>query len=147
MMSTAGAMFAVNSMKLRWAPVPMMMLVGFRRPGSLPPAMLAVRASTMRNGAGLTASRSHTSRVTGAINRTVVTVCPETGRSERSDHHQQDHDPQRGSLGAFGPTRLRRIRTPRSGAPTLTMIIIPRSKKRTSQLTPGVAGVEDPRRN
>ena len=72
-MSTAGPMLVRNEMKLRWAPVPMMMLVGSPTRVAAPP-MLAAKASPMRNGTGLTASRSHTSRVTGAINRTVVTL-------------------------------------------------------------------------
>ena len=132
-MSTAGAMLAVNVMKLSWAPVPMMMLVGSPTRVAAP-AMLAARASTMRNGAGLISSRSHTSRVTGAINSTVVTLSRTAVPS--------------------AVTSISRIMI-RSGEPlarladqiamysnkpvwrtTLTMIIIPRSKNRTSQLTP-----------
>ena len=130
---TAGAMLALNSMKLRCAPVPMMMLVGSPTRVAAP-AMLAAIASMTRYGAGLTARRSHTSKVTGAINSTVVTLSRTAVPSV--------------------VTRISRIMI-RSGDPlarladqiatyskapvcrtTLTMIIMPRSRNRTSQLTP-----------
>jgi hypothetical protein len=120
-------------MKLSWPPVPMMMLVGSPTKVAAP-AMLAVRASTMRNGAGLTSSRSHTRRVTGAISNTAVTL-------SRTAVPSADTSNSRIMIRSGEPlARLADQIATYSNNPvwrtTLTMIIIPRSKNRTSQLTP-----------
>ncbi len=96
--------------------------------------MFEARTSAIRNGTGLISSRSHTSSVTGAISRTVVTLSS--------------------SADANAVTRTNRIMI-RSGEPlarlaaqiatysktpvcrsTPTMIIIPNSRKMTFQSIP-----------
>ena len=98
------------------------------------PPMFEARTSAIKNGTGLIASRSHTSSVTGAISRTVVTLSS--------------------SADANAVTRTNRIMI-RSGEPlarlaaqiamysktpvwrsTPTMIIIPNSRKMTFQSIP-----------
>src|ERR1700733_13097334 len=132
-MITAGPMLATNEMKLRWAPVPMMMLVGSPTRVAAPP-MLAANASTMRNGAELTASRSHTSRVTGAINSTVVTLSKKADPVEVTNNSRimiQSEEPLE-RLAA----NIRTYSNPPVYLTTPTMIIIPSSKKMTSQSIP-----------
>jgi hypothetical protein len=51
----------------------MMMFGGSPTRVAVPPMLLA-STSAMRNGTGLTPSRSHTSKVTGAMSSTVVTL-------------------------------------------------------------------------
>ena len=120
-------------MNVRPARLAMMMLGGSPTSVDAPP-MLEANTSAIRNGTGLIASRSHTSSVTGAISRTVVTL------SSNAD--------------ATAVTRTSRIMI-RSGEPfarladqiamysktpvwrsTPTMIIIPNSRKMTSQSIP-----------
>ena len=120
-------------MKVRPALLAMMMLGGSPTSVAVPP-MFDANASAIKNGAGLIASRSHTNSVTGAMSNTVVTL------SSRAD--------------AIAVTSTSRIMT-RSGEPrarladqiatysntpvwrsTLTMIIMPSSKKMTSQSIP-----------
>ena len=63
--------------------------------------MLEANTSAIRNGTGLIASRSHTSSVTGAISNTVVTLSS-SAEATAVTKHQQDHDPQRGTVDALG---------------------------------------------
>ena len=120
-------------MNVRPALLAMMMLGGSPTNVAVPP-MFDANASAIRNGAALIARRSHTNSVTGAMSNTVVTL------SSRAD--------------ATAVTSTSRIMT-RSGEPrarladqiatysntpvwrsTLTMIIMPNSKKMTSQSIP-----------
>src|ERR1700757_1158131 len=62
-----------KSLNVRPALLAMMMLGGSPTNVAVPP-MFDANASAIRNGAALIVSRSHTNRVTGAINNTVVTL-------------------------------------------------------------------------
>ena len=68
-----GARLARKSLKDSPARLAMMMLGGSPIRVAVPP-MLEASASAMRNGTGGRPSRSQTSRVTGAISSTVVTL-------------------------------------------------------------------------
>ena len=97
---TIGAMCTRKSLNDKPARLAMMMLGGSPTRVAAPP-MLEANTSAIRNGTGLIASRSHTSRVTGAINKHRGDVVQQR-RGDGGDQHQQDHDPQRGTLGPFG---------------------------------------------
>ena len=67
-MTTIGAMCTRKSLNVKPARLAMMMLGGSPTKVAAPP-MLEANTSAIRNGIGLIASRSQTSRVTGAINK------------------------------------------------------------------------------
>ena len=132
-MTTIGIMCTRKSLNVRPARLAMMMFGGSPTKVEVPP-MLEANTSAIKKGAGLISSRSQTSRVTGAINKIVVTL------SSRAE--------------AAAVTRTSRIMI-RSGEPfarlaaqiatysktpvclsTLTMIIMPSSRKITSQSIP-----------
>ena len=131
--TTIGVMWMRKSLNVKPARLAMMMLGGSPTSVAAPP-MLDANTSAIRNGTGLMSSRSHTSSVTGAISRIVVTL------SRNAD--------------AIAVIRTSRIMI-RSGEPfarftdqiamysktpvwrsTPTMIIIPSSRKMTSQSIP-----------
>ena len=132
-------MWIRKSLNVKPARLAMMMLGGSPTRVAAPP-MFDANTSAIRNGAGLIASRSHTSSVTGAINNTVVTL------SSKAD--------------ATAVTSTNRIMI-RSGEPlarladqiatysntpvwrsTLTMIIMPEQQKDDVPIDSGLAGVE-----
>ena len=72
-MTTIGARLTTKSLNDRSARLPMMMLGGSPISVAVPP-MFDASTSAMRNGTGLTPSRSQTRSVTGAMSSTVVTL-------------------------------------------------------------------------
>ncbi len=71
--TTMGARLTRKSLKVRPARLAMMMFGGSPIRVAVPP-MFDASASAMRNGTGGRPSRSQTSRVTGAMSSTVVTL-------------------------------------------------------------------------
>ena len=120
-------------MKVRPARLAMMMLGGSPINVAVPP-MFDAKASAIRNGAGLIASRSHTSSVTGAISNTVVTL------SSRADANAVTSTSRIMMRSGEPRARLAARIAVYSNTPvcrsTLTMIIMPNSKKMTSQSIP-----------
>ena len=128
-----GAMFSRKSLKVSPDRLAMMMLGGSPIKVAAPP-MLEARTSAIRNGPGLTPSRSQTSRVTGAISSTVVTLSKKaeaTAVMSTSSTITRNGEPLArlaAQMATYSNTPVRRS--------TPTMIIMPSSRKMTSQSTP-----------
>ena len=111
----------------------MMMLGGSPIKVAAPP-MFDARTSAIRNGVGEMASRSQTSRVTGAISSTVVTLSKNAEASaviRTSSSITRNGEPLArftAQIATYSNTPVRRS--------TETMIIIPSSRKITSQSMP-----------
>ena len=126
-------MWTRKSLNVKPARLAMMMLGGSPTKVAAPP-MLEANTSAIRNGTGLIASRSHTSSVTGAISRTVVTLSSNaeaTAVTRTSRIMIRSGEP----LARLADQIAMYSKTPvwRS---TPTMIIIPSSRKMTSQSIP-----------
>jgi len=111
----------------------MMMLGGSPTSVAAPP-MLDANTSAIRYGAALIASRSHINSVTGAINKTVVTL------SSRADANPVTATNRIMIRSGLPPARLAAQSAVNSKTPvcrmTPTMTIMPNSKKTTSQSIP-----------
>ncbi len=96
--------------------------------------MFDANASAIKNGAGPISSRSHTSRVTGAISSTVVTLSSKAEANAVTSTSRimiRSGDPRArlaAQIATYSNTPVCRS--------TLTMIIMPNSKKITSQSIP-----------
>ena len=99
-MTTIGAMWTRKSLNVRPARLPMMMFGGSPIRVAAPP-MLEASTSAMRNGTGLMSSRSQTSRVTGAMSSTVVTLS-RNAEATAVISTSSTMIRQRGALGALG---------------------------------------------
>ena len=133
MMTTTGATWIRKSLKLRPARLPMRMLGGSPIKVAVPP-MFDANASAIKNGAAPISSRSHTSSVTGATSSTVVTLSSNADANavtSTSRIMMRSGEP-RARLAAQIATYSK---TPVCRS-TLTMTIIPNSKKMTSQAIP-----------
>jgi hypothetical protein len=132
-MSTIGPMWTRKSLNDRPARLPMMMFGGSPINVAAPP-MFDASTSAIRNGTGLTPSRSHTSNVTGATSSTVVTlssIADATAVISVNRIITRSGDP----LARFAAQIAMYSNTPvRRSTPT--MIIMPSSRKMTSQSTP-----------
>ncbi len=133
MMITIGVRWIRKSLKLRPARLAMMMLGGSPISVAVPP-MFDANASAIKNGAAPIASRSHTSSVTGAISNTVVTL------SNKADANAVTSTSRIMMRSGEPRARLAAQIAVYSNTPvcrsTLTMIIMPSSKNRTSQSIP-----------
>jgi hypothetical protein len=126
-------MWTRKSLKDRPPRLPMMMFGGSPMSVAAPP-MLEEKTSATRNGTGLMASRSQTSSVTGATSSTVVTL-------SRNAEATAVMSTSRTMIRRGEPfARLAAQIAVYSNTPVLrstpTMIIMPRSRKTTSQSTP-----------
>src|SRR5215211_3722323 len=132
-MTTIGVMCTRKSLNVKPARLAMMMLGGSPTNVEAPP-MLEANTSAIRKGAALIASRSHTSSVTGAINKTVVTLSSSadaTAVTTTSKIMIRRGEP----LARLADQIAMYSNTPVCRS-TLTMIIMPNSKKTTSQSIP-----------
>ena len=133
MMIAIGARWIRKSLKERPARLAMMMLGGSPINVAVPP-MFDANASAIKNGAGPISSRSHTSSVTGATSNTVVTL------SSRADANAVTSTSRIMMRSGEPWARLAAQIAVYSNTPvcrsTLTMIIMPSSKKTTSQSIP-----------
>ncbi len=131
--STAGAMWIRKSLNVSPARLAMMMFGGSPTSVAAPPTLDA-KTSATKNGVELTPSRSHTSSVTGAINNTVVTL------SSRADPSAVTSTSRIMMRNGAAFARLTAQIATYSKTPvcrsTLTMIIMPKSRKMTSQSIP-----------
>ena len=132
-MTTIGARLTRKSLKVSPDLLAMMMLGGSPISVAVPP-MLEAMASAIRNGIGGAPSRSHTSSVTGAISSTVVTL------SSRADATAVITISMTITANGRPRARLADQMARYSKTPvclmTLTMIIMPSSRKMTFQSTP-----------
>ena len=130
---TIGAMCTRKSLNDKPARLAMMMFGGSPTKVATPP-MLEANTSAIRNGAGLIASRSQISRVTGAINKTVVTLSSSAEATAVTSTNRimiRSGEPSArlaDQIAMYSKTPVCRS--------TLTIIIIPSSKKMTSQSIP-----------
>ena len=128
-----GATWIRKSLKLSPPRLAMTMLGGSPISVAVPP-MLDANASAIRNGAGPISSRSHTSSVTGAISNTVVTLSSSaepnavTSTSRIMMRSGEPLARLAAQIAVYSNTPVCRS--------TLTMIIMPSSKKMTSQSIP-----------
>ncbi len=133
MMITMGAMLTRKALNDRPFRAPMMMLGGSPTRVAVPP-MLEANTSAISIGMGLISSRSHTSRVTGAISST------ETTFGSRAEARAMTNVSMIMIRSGFPLARLAAQIAPNSKTPVwrriLTMIIIPSIKKMTSQSIP-----------
>ena len=126
-------MFTRKSLNVRPERLAMMMFGGSPIKVAAPP-MLEEKTSAMRNGTGLMPSRSHTSNVTGAMSRTVVTLSSSadaTAVMMTSRIITRSGEPLArlaDQIAVYSNTPVRRS--------TETMIIMPSSRKMTSQSIP-----------
>ena len=131
--STIGAMLTRKSLNSRPARLPMMMLGGSPIKVAAPP-MLEAKTSAIKKGTGLMSSRSHTRRVTGAISSTVVTLSRNAEASAVTSTSKiitRSGEP----LARLAAQMARNSNTPVFRS-TLTMIIMPSSRKITFQSAP-----------
>ena len=130
---TIGAMCTRKSLNDKPARLAMMMFGGSPTKVATPP-MLEANTSAIRNGAGLIASRSQISRVTGAINKTVVTLSSSAEATAVTSTNRimiRSGEPSArlaDQIAMYSKTPVCRS--------TPTIIIIPSSRKMTSQSIP-----------
>ena len=128
-----GVMCSRKSLKVSPDRLAMMML-GRSPINVAAPPMLEARTSAIRNGTGETPSRSHTSKVTGAINSTVVTLSKRAEATvvmSTSSTITRNGEPSArfaAQMATYSKTPVCR-RIP-------TMIIMPSSRNMTSQSMP-----------
>ena len=129
----SGARLTRKSLKLSPDRLAMMMLGGSPISVAVPPMLEAI-ASAIRNGIGGTPSRSHTSSVTGATSSTVVTLSSsaEAAAVIRISITITANGRPRARLA----DQIARYSNTPVCLTTLTMIIIPSSRKMTFQSTP-----------
>ena len=123
----------MKSLKFSPARLAMMMLGGSPTSVAVPP-MFDASTSAIRNGATGSASRSQTSRVTGAISRTVVTL---SSRAEAAAVIMISMAMTRKGLAfALFTDQMARYSKRPVFFSTPTIIIMPRSRKMTFQSMP-----------
>ena len=131
--NTIGVRWMRKSLNVKSARLAMMMLGGSPTKVAVPP-ILEANTSAIRKGTGLISSRSHTSSVTGAINKIVVTLSRKADANaviKTSRIMIRSGEP----FARFTDQIAMYSKTPvwRS---TPTMIIMPSSRKITSQSIP-----------
>ena len=133
MMITIGAMLNRKALNDRPLRAPMMMLGGSPTSVAAPP-ILEANTSAISNGTGLISSRSHTSKVTGAINSTETTLgssAEAAAITSISRIMMRSGEP----LARFAAQIAAYSKTPVC-CRMLTIIIMPNIKKITSQSIP-----------
>ena len=132
-MITIGVMCTRKSLNVRPARLAMMMFGGSPTKVEAPP-MLEANTSAIRNGSWVDrqpVADQQRDRRDQQDRGDVV----QQRRGDRGDQDQQDHDPQRGALARLAAQIAMYSKTPVCRS-TLTMIIIPSSRKITSQSIP-----------
>ena len=131
--TTIGPMWIRKSLNVNPDRLAMMMFGGSPIKVAAPP-MFEANTSAIRNGTGSIRSRSHTSRVTGAMRSTVVTLS--SSAEATAVISTSSTITRRGeALARFAAQIAVNSNTPVRRS-TETMIIMPSSRKMTSQSTP-----------